>query len=115
MPAQQISLTHGKRVLFLTKNLELIERQLAGELDLRMDDLAPDELLDDINTDTITPAWVCFEHEPARLARNAYAGLLRGGRRVLPEDALARGGFEVIVSGLRKGVGSSRETAVQAE
>ena len=35
--------------------------------------------------------------------------------RAIEEDALARGGFEVIVSGQRKGVGSSRETAAQAE
>ena len=37
------------------------------------------------------------------------------GARLIPEDALRAGGFEVIVSGQRKGVGSSRETAAQAE
>jgi 3-isopropylmalate/(R)-2-methylmalate dehydratase large subunit len=49
------------------------------------------------------------------LARDAYAGLIVDGERLIPRDALRDGGFEVIVSGLRKGVGSSRETAVQAE
>ncbi len=109
------ALTPGKRVLFLTKDPETIRRQLAGELNLRMKDVDPTDLLDDINTDTMTPAWVCFRHRPEDLARDAYAGLIVNDRRVVPTDALRNGGFEVIVAGLRKGVGSSRETAVQAE
>lgn len=110
-----VSLTPGKRVLFLTKDYDLIRKQLAGELDLTMDDVSPADLLDDINTDVMTPAWVCFSHEPDELAKNAYAGLMEKGRRVVPERALYDADFEVIVSGERKGVGSSRETAVQAE
>ncbi len=110
-----MSLTPGKRVLFLTKDPERIRGQLAGTLDLRMADLSVDELLDDVNTDAMTPAWACFDHEPAEIARNAYAGLAVGGERLFPRDALRNGNFEVIVSGHRKGTGSSRETAVQAE
>ncbi len=113
--SNDVSLTPGKRVLFLTKDPDLIRRQLAGELDLTMDDLNPDELLDDINTDAMTPAWVCFSHRPEDLAKDAYAGLVVDGERLFPHRALIDGGFEVIVSGQRKGVGSSRETAVQAE
>jgi len=109
------SLTPGKRVLFLTKDADLIRRQLAGELELRMADVDPADLLDDINTDVMTPAWVCFRHRPEDLARDAYAGLIVDDERVVPTDALRDGGFEIIVAGLRKGVGSSRETAVQAE
>ncbi len=63
----------------------------------------------------MTPAWVCFSHRPEDIARDAYAGLVVDGRRLFPRDALRDGNFEVIVSGYRKGVGSSRETAVQAE
>ena len=114
-PPQQISLTPGKRVLFLTKDLELIRRQLYEGLDLRMTDLRVEDLLDDINTDVMTPAWVCFDHEPAVIAENAYAGLVHEGRRVFEPHALLDGGFEVIVSGHRKGTGSSRETAAQCE
>jgi 3-isopropylmalate/(R)-2-methylmalate dehydratase large subunit len=114
-PPATIRLTPGKRVLFLTKDPELIRRQLRGELDLRMEDLTVGDLLDDINTDAMTPAWVCFSHRPEDIARDAYAGLIVDGERLFEHDALIDGNFEVIVSGYRKGVGSSRETAVQAE
>ncbi len=63
----------------------------------------------------MTPAWVCFDHEPSDIAENAYAGLLHEGERVFKPGALKEGGFEVIVSGHRKGTGSSRETAPQCE
>ena len=114
-PPSEIRLTPGKRVLFLTKDPELIRKQLRGELDLQMKDLRVEDLLDDINTDAMTPAWVCFDHKPEDLARNAYAGLIVDGKRLFDQDALINGKFEVIVSGYRKGVGSSRETATQAE
>ena len=71
-----VRLTAGKRVLFLTKDLELIRKQLAGELELSMDQVDPKDLLDDINTDTMTPAWVCFRHKPEDIALDAYAGLV---------------------------------------
>jgi 3-isopropylmalate/(R)-2-methylmalate dehydratase large subunit len=114
-PPDVVRLTPGKRVLFLTKDPALIKRQLAEELDLTMDDLTVADLLDDINTDAMTPAWVCFSHRPEDIARDAYAGLIVDGERLFPRDALKEGNFEVIVSGYRKGVGSSRETATQAE
>jgi 3-isopropylmalate/(R)-2-methylmalate dehydratase large subunit len=114
-PPTLITLTPGKRVLFLTKDPELIKCQLSGELDLRMEDLKVDDLMDDINTDVMTPAWVCFDYKPEDIARNAYAGLIVNGERVVPTDALRNGNFEVIVSGMRKGVGSSREQATQSE
>ncbi|RJU96654.1 MAG: aconitate hydratase, partial [Candidatus Poseidoniales archaeon] len=101
--ASEVSLTAGKRVLFLTKDLDLIRKQLYEGLNLRMEDLDVGDLLDDINTDVMTPAWVCFDHDPAMIAKNAYAGLMQNGIRVFNEDALIDGGFEVIVSGQRKG------------
>jgi 3-isopropylmalate/(R)-2-methylmalate dehydratase large subunit len=110
-----VRLTPGKRVLFLTKEPDLIRRQLTGELNLRMEDVKPGDLLDDINTDVMTPAWVCFDYDPKEIAKNAYAGLIVDGKRLLPERALLDGNFEVIVSGQRKGTGSSRETAAQCE
>jgi 3-isopropylmalate/(R)-2-methylmalate dehydratase large subunit len=113
--SRRVFLNPGKRVFFLTKDPELIRRQLRGELDLQMKDLRIEDLLDDVNTDAMTPAWACFDYRPEDIARNAYAGITIGKERLFPEDALRNGNFEVIVSGFRKGVGSSRETAVQAE
>jgi 3-isopropylmalate/(R)-2-methylmalate dehydratase large subunit len=111
-----VRLDPTKRVLFLTKDLVAIKKQLNGELDLRMDEVEPRELLDDINTDVMTPAWVCFRHRPEDIALDAYAGLLDDkGKRVFGTRALLDGGFQVVVSGQRKGTGSSRETAPQAE
>src|SRR5437660_9364831 len=98
-PTPKFSLTPGKRVLYLTKDPARIRRQLSGELDLKMKDLRVEELMDDINTDAMTPAWVCFSYRPEEIAKNAYAGLVVNGKRLFEEGALARGNFEVIVSG----------------
>jgi len=114
-PPNQVTLNSNKRVLFLTKDLSLIKKQLYEGLELRMENLSVEDLLDDINTDVMTPAWVCFDHDPALIAENAYAGLMYEGERVFEPLALKNGGFEVIVSGHRKGTGSSRETAAQCE
>jgi len=115
MSDRQFALSPGKRVLYLTKDPEKIRQQLAGTLTLRMSDVAAEDLLDDINTDAMTPAWVCFDYDPADIAKNAYAGLVINGARLIPADALVNAGFEVIVAGAQKGVGSSRETAAQCE
>ena len=115
MTAQTFRLSEGKRVLFLTKDPTLIEKQLSGELNLTLDDVKPEDLMDDINTDAMTPAWVCFDYDPKLIAQNAYAGLTVDGKRLIPTDAIKNGNFEVIVSGMQKGVGSSRETAAQCE
>ena len=80
-----------------------------------MADLKPEDLLDDINTDIMTPAWVCFHHDPQEIAHYAYAGLLHNNQRVFKDGALSKGAYQAIVSGERKGTGSSRETAAQAE
>ena len=115
MTASSFELTPGKRVLYLTKDPDKIRQQLAGTLTLTMDDVKPEDLLDDINTDAMTPAWVCFDYDPSEIAKNAYAGLIIAGQRLVPANALTGAGFEVIVSGAQKGVGSSREHAAQCE
>jgi 3-isopropylmalate/(R)-2-methylmalate dehydratase large subunit len=110
-----VALDPAKRVLFLFEDTARITAQLEGE-DLHMADVDPADLLDDINTDVMTPAWVCFRHKPEDIALDAYAGLLDpNGERVFGTRALEGGNFQVIVSGQRKGTGSSRETAPQCE
>jgi len=115
MSGRSFALSPGKRVLYLTKDPDKIRDQLAGTLTLHMGELSADELLDDINTDAMTPAWVCFDYDPTDIAKNAYAGLVIAGQRLIPSNALKDAGFEVIVAGAQKGVGSSRETAAQCE
>mgnify|MGYP003693841963 CR=1 FL=1 len=48
------------RILFLTTDPELIRRQLAGE-DLKWTPEIP--LRDDISTDEITPAYICYYYD----------------------------------------------------
>src|SRR6266700_1546785 len=100
-PPSVVRLTPGKRVLFLTKDPELIRRQLRGELDLQMKDLRVEDLLDDINTDAMTPAWTCFDWRPADIARNAYAGLMVDGQRLFHEGVLM--GDHAMVARLQAG------------
>jgi 3-isopropylmalate/(R)-2-methylmalate dehydratase large subunit len=102
-------------ILYLTRNLDLIHAQLYEGLRFSPGQVSADDLLDDVNTDLITPVWTCFDHDPKDIARNAYAGLTREGERLFRQDALIEGDFKVVVSGRRKGTGSSRETAAQAE
>ncbi|RMH03333.1 MAG: aconitate hydratase [Planctomycetota bacterium] len=115
-PPARIRFSPEDRILYLTKDLDLIRRQIRDGLRLRMADLDPAELLDDVNTDVMTPAWVCFRHRPEDIALDAYAGLVDAdGERVIGTRELMAGGFKAIVSGQRKGTGSSRETAAQCE
>ncbi len=108
------------RVLFLTEDTSLIRRQLEaggaqakaleGELARRLlnDDLP---LMDNISTDEITPGWVCFHYDET-LSHYVYVGMREGA---VKKDEVKKGGFSVVVSGLSKGCGSSRETAPYAE
>jgi len=99
------------RVLFLTEDPALIRRQLAGE-DLDWDPSIP--LRDDISTDEITPAWVCYYYDE-KLGEYPYVGLrCRGEQPIGPGDVI-RGGFVASVSGKRRGKGSSREASPYAE
>ena len=108
------------RILFLTEDTSLIRAQLAAQgaaaalLEselaerLRNDDLP---LLSNISTDEITPGWVCFYYDET-LGHYVYVGMREGA---VQKDEVRNGGFAVVVSGLSKGCGSSRETAPYAE
>ena len=85
-----------------------MQKQLRGE-DVPYDDSLP--LISNISTDEITPGWVCYYYDET-LARYSLVGL-RGG--VVKKDDIKNGGFSVIVSGISKGCGSSRETAPYSE
>ena len=108
------------RILFLTKDTSIIRRQLeaSGEEAKRIEDelaeaFASDDLalMSNISTDEITPGWVCFYYDE-RLGQYVYVGMRDGA---VKKDEVKQGGFAVVVSGLSKGCGSSRETAPYAE
>src|SRR4029079_5821521 len=107
-------------ILFLTEDTSLIRRQLEAEGDersrleaelaarLKNGDLP---LMSNISTDEITPGWVCFYYDET-LGQYVYVGMRDSA---VKKDEVKNGGFAVVVSGLSKGCGSSRETAPYAE
>src|ERR1700735_1800412 len=103
-------------ILFLTEDRELIKRQLAGE-DLPWDTQHPErnpKLRDDISTDEITPAHICFFFDET-LGEFPYTGLKCGNELPIKRGDVKRGGFVCAVSGKRRGKGSSREQSPYAE
>jgi len=103
------SLRFGARVLFLTEDVSEIRGQLEAGGELEYDPSRP--LMNNISTDEITPGWVCFYYDET-LGEYVYVGMREGA---VKKDEVKRGGFSVVVSGLSKGCGSSRETAPFAE
>jgi 3-isopropylmalate/(R)-2-methylmalate dehydratase large subunit len=107
-------------MLFLTDDTALIRQQLEAVGDerarleaelaqrLQNDDLP---LMSNISTDEITPGWVCFYYDET-LGQYVYVGMREAA---VKKDEVKAGGFAVVVSGLSKGCGSSRETAPYAE
>ena len=108
------------RIFFLTEDTSLIRKQLEAQGDERRRveaelaaRLADDDLplMSNISTDEITPGWVCFYYDET-LGDYVYVGMREGA---VKKDEVKSGGFAVVVSGLSKGCGSSRETAPYAE
>lgn len=108
------------RILFLTEDTSLIRRQLeaTGNTAKALEDELAQRLMKDdlplmcnISTDEITPGWVCFYYDET-LGQYVYVGMREGA---VKKDEVKQGGFAVVVSGLSKGCGSSRETAPYAE
>ncbi|MGI8735508.1 MAG: aconitase family protein [Pyrinomonadaceae bacterium] len=107
------------RILFLTEDTSLIRRQLeAGDMAAELEQELAGRLLNDdlpllsnISTDEITPGWVCFYYDET-LGQYVYVGMREGA---VKKDEIKNGGFAVVVSGLSKGCGSSRETAPYSE
>jgi 3-isopropylmalate/(R)-2-methylmalate dehydratase large subunit len=108
------------RILFLTEDTSLVRQQLeaAGDLARALENELAQRLINDdlplmnnISTDEITPGWVCFYYDET-LGQYVYAGMREGA---VKKDEVKNGSFAVVVSGLSKGCGSSRETAPYAE
>jgi 3-isopropylmalate/(R)-2-methylmalate dehydratase large subunit len=101
------------RVLFLVDDAELMRRQLEGE-DLELTSELTGKLRDQISTDEITPAYICYYFDET-LGEFPYLGLRAGGEFPVARGTVRKGGFVCSVSGKRRGKGSSREQSPYAE
>ncbi len=100
-----------KRILFLVDDADAIRSQLAGE-DLAWPHGLP--LRNNISTDEITPAYICYYFDDT-LGEFPYLGFQAGEEFPIVRGLVKAGGFEVSVSGQRRGKGSSREQSPYAE
>jgi 3-isopropylmalate/(R)-2-methylmalate dehydratase large subunit len=99
------------RILFLSEDPVILERQLGGEKLSRADAGA---LRTDVSTDEITPVWICY-HCDEKLGEYPYLGLKCGDRTPVKAGSVKAGGFGITVAGRRYGKGSSREASPFAE
>ena len=98
-------------ILFLTEDPALVRRQLEGH---SLEWTPALKLRDDISTDEITPAYICYYYDET-LGDFPYLGLKCGDEFPIARAAVRRGGFVASVSGKRRGKGSSREQSPYAE
>ncbi|MFS8638903.1 MAG: aconitase family protein, partial [Gemmatimonadota bacterium] len=101
------------RILFLVDDADLMRRQLEGE-DLEWSEELRAKLRDQISTDEITPAYICYYFDET-LGQFPYLGLKAGGEFPVKRGSVKAGGFVCSVSGKRRGKGSSREQSPYAE
>src|SRR2546421_10920178 len=99
------------RVLFLAWDPGLVRRQLEGEDLPWRPGMA---LRDDISTDEITPAYICYYYDET-LGDFPYLGLKCRDEFPIARGSVRQGGFVAAVSGKRRGKGSSREQSPYAE
>lgn len=114
------SLRFPGRVLFLVDDSRLMEAQLHEGADLPLDDSIRGKLRDQISTDEITPAYICYFYDET-LGEFPYLGLRAtdpaSGEPLFPvaRGTVKAGGFVCSVAGKRRGKGSSREQSPYAE
>src|SRR5213595_1018746 len=99
------------RILYLTEDPAFVRDQLAGK-DAQWSPAS--KLRDDISTDEITPAYICYYYDET-LGDFPYLGLKCADAFPVARGSVKRGGFVASVSGKRRGKGSSREQSPYAE
>ncbi len=112
-------ISFGGRILFLADDAELIRRQLHEGLDPEPTPELKARLRDQISTDEITPAYICFFYDET-LGEFPYLGLRAasadgGDEAPVERGTVKAGGFVCSVAGKRRGKGSSREQSPYAE
>ncbi len=119
-PKRERDLEFQGRVLYLVDDASLMRSQLEEGADLELTEDLSAKLRDQISTDEITPAYICFFYDET-LGEYPYLGLTcRDPETGEPEEPVApgsvrSGGFVCSVSGKRRGKGSSREASPYAE
>ncbi|HET6229741.1 MAG TPA: aconitase family protein [Longimicrobiaceae bacterium] len=101
------------RILFLVDDPEMVRAQLDGQ-DVELTDEVRANLRDNISTDEITPAYICYYFDET-LGEFPYLGLKAGNEFPIKQGSVKKGGFVASVSGRRRGKGSSREQSPYAE
>jgi 3-isopropylmalate/(R)-2-methylmalate dehydratase large subunit len=108
------------RILYLLDDAELVREQLYQGRDLELTPELREKLRDQISTDEITPAYICYFYDET-LGEFPYLGLratnAATGEQEAPVErgAVKDGGFVCSVAGKRRGKGSSREQSPYAE
>ena len=118
-PKRPGTLRFEGRVLFLLDSDELLRAQLYDGQDLELTDDLRARLRDQISTDEITPAYICYFHDET-LGEFPYLGLRAvdstgTARSPVDRGSVKAGGFVCSVAGKRRGKGSSREQSPYAE
>ena len=119
-PKRPATLDVRGRVLYLADDTALVRAQLYNGLDLELSDELRARLRDQISTDEITPAYICFFYDET-LGEFPYLGLrttnAESGAEEYPvgRASVRDGGFVCSVAGMRRGKGSSREQSPYAE
>ena len=108
------------RILHLLDDTERVRAQLYEGEDIELTDELRSNLRDQISTDEITPAYICFFYDET-LGDFPYLGLRTTNRSTgstdypVERNAVRNGGFVCSVAGKRRGKGSSREASPYAE
>jgi 3-isopropylmalate/(R)-2-methylmalate dehydratase large subunit len=108
------------RILLLLDDTELVRAQLFEGRDLELTDALVGRLRDQISTDEITPAYICYFYDET-LGDFPYLGLRTTNRTTgeteypVTRASVRDGGFVCSVAGKRRGKGSSREQSPYAE
>jgi len=114
------TLTFEGRILYLLDDAELMTAQLYEGADIELTDALEQRLRDQISTDEITPAYICFFYDET-LGDFPYLGLRTTNQTTgeteypVRRNAVREGGFVCSVAGKRRGKGSSREASPYAE
>src|SRR6266550_1752885 len=99
------------RILYLAEDPGFVRAQLEGN---DPPWTPTTKLRDDISTDEITPAYICYYYDKT-LGEFPYLGLKCRDEFPITRGSVKQGGFVASVSGKRRGKGSSREQSPYAE